>query len=865
MISSFHLDSSILVQVALTLAARGWPVLPVCWPTSGPDGRVVCGCGGGHTGRDIGKAPVGRLAPHGHHDATTDEAIIRRWWAACPNANVGVALDPAGLVAIDCDAEAALDYARTRGLPATVVRLSRMPAYIYRRPSDCPAGRRTPAPGLDILGDGYLVVWGQHPAGCDIRLEPWPPEPAAAPDWVVQILKEAAARRARRRTTAEAPAEGAADVPPPVRLEGPGLSLWRGEFVAVKGAEGLHPRARVRPEDVDRSRTLWHLGLHLARGGAAEHTIAVALAERDRALGLEKYADRGDQVIRYGEIASKVTDAVGGGLAQTHPAGVVDPEPAAAGPAAKPRGGREPNQATVLVEAVRRQVELWHTPDGTAFVTVAGEHWPLRGELARSWLTKVAYDVLGKAPSREAVSSAVATLEGLAVHDGPAFEVFVRLAGVGEDGRPLGPDDDQPLAAVYVDLGAGGSVVEIAPQGWRVVKEAPVRFYRPKQMAALPEPKPGGPDDFAWFLDLFRLNDYRGDLLGGFLLGALRPRGPYPVLMVDGEAGTGKTLLCRVIRRLIDPNKSELRAPPGEERDLAVSARNGWLIALSNIRGLPDWLSDALCRLATDGGFGKRQLYTDADEFIFSGRRPVVLNGIGLAELLTEARRSDLTDRALLIVLDPILPSARRREDDILAEFSARRPHILGALYQAVSRALAEHSRVSLRALPRLADLATWVTAGESALGRQQSSFVRALLGQKSGLARATVEVELLGRVLLAWAETLDSKVWEGTPTELHEILTRAARAANGDRLPPGWPNTGAQLGIILKRLGPDLREIGIQIKRRRVGDRRLVIIERCGADAAADDGSDGCDGVFTRLSGEAAVKKEEEHVEWEG
>jgi hypothetical protein len=52
------------------------------------------------------------------------------------------------------------------------------------------------------------------------------------------------------------------------------------------------------------------------------------------------------------------------------------------------------------------------------------------------------------------------------------------------------------------------------------------------------------------------------------------------------------------------------------------------VLAFDNVSGLPGWLSDALCRLSTGGGWACRQLYTDNDEVLFDGTRPAVLNGI---------------------------------------------------------------------------------------------------------------------------------------------------------------------------------------------------------------------------------------------
>jgi len=79
---------------------------------------------------------------------------------------------------------------------------------------------------------------------------------------------------------------------------------------------------------------------------------------------------------------------------------------------------------------------------------------------------------------------------------------------------------------------------------------------------------------------------------------------------------------------LSDPNKADLRATPKDERDLAIAAEHGRVLAFDNLTFLGDSLSNALCRLATGGGFATRELFTDEGEVIFESQRPVTLNGI---------------------------------------------------------------------------------------------------------------------------------------------------------------------------------------------------------------------------------------------
>ena len=138
-------------------------------------------------------------------------------------------------------------------------------------------------------------------------------------------------------------------------------------------------------------------------------------------------------------------------------------------------------------------------------------------------------------------------------------------------------------------------------------------------------------------------------------LACLRNRGPYPVIVLSGEQGSAKSTFSAILRALLDPNTAPLRALPREDRDLFIAASNGHVLAFDNVSGLPAWISDTLCRLATGGGFAVRQLYTDQDEVLFDAARPVILNGI--EDIVT---RPDLADRAVFLTLEPI-PEERRR------------------------------------------------------------------------------------------------------------------------------------------------------------------------------------------------------------
>src|SRR5262249_35274143 len=160
-----------------------------------------------------------------------------------------------------------------------------------------------------------------------------------------------------------------------------------------------------------------------------------------------------------------------------------------------------------------------------------------------------------------------------------------------------------------------------------VVSDPPVRFRRPKGMLALPRPGDGGSiAELRDFLNVGTDQDFL--LLVAWLVAALRPSGPYPVLCLHGEQGTAKSTTARLLRDLWAPYKARLRRMPTTDRDLMIASSNSWVAAFDNLSHLEPALSDALCCVATGGGYTTRRLYTDEEETIFDVCRPVVLTGI---------------------------------------------------------------------------------------------------------------------------------------------------------------------------------------------------------------------------------------------
>jgi hypothetical protein len=278
----------------------------------------------------------------------------------------------------------------------------------------------------------------------------------------------------------------------------------------------------------------------------------------------------------------------------------------------------KPTQADILIGIADDAALLFHAPNGTAYadIEVNGhrETWPSRTKGFKRWMVKRFFVMTGKAPGSEALQAALNVIEAKAHFDGPERVVGLRVSGL--NGK------------LYLDLGdEHWRAVEIEADGWRIVSKSPARFRRAAGIMPLPMPKQGGSTKT---LKQF-LNVQSGEqfiLAVAWLLAALRNCGPYPILALAGEQGSAKSTFSKLSRSLVDPNAAPLRALPREERDLFIAANNGHVLVFDNVSSMPLWLSDAICRLATGGGFSVRQLYTDQDEILFDAQRPVILNGI---------------------------------------------------------------------------------------------------------------------------------------------------------------------------------------------------------------------------------------------
>ena len=474
--------------------------------------------------------------------------------------------------------------------------------------------------------------------------------------------------------------------------------------------------------------------------------------------------------------------------------------------------GARPTQVSTLIEiATVDGVELFHTADGTPYadITTTGirETWSLRSRGFRRWLQRSFYEKTGCAPSSDALTAAMGIIEAKAHYDGIEREVHLRVANCRD--------------RVYLDLcDPAWRAIEIRSDGWSIADSPPVRFRRTRGMLQIPDPVPGGEvKELGGLRDHLNVDDDSFVLVVAWLLAIIRGSGPYPILALTGEQGTGKSLLADMLRSLLDPRTAGLRPLPSNTRDLYVAAMNGHVLVYDNLSGISREISDCLCRLSTGGGFATRSLYTDDEEVLFDGQRPVALTSI-----TDVASLSDLADRTMIVNLKVIHEEKRKTERELREAFDAARPRILGALLDVAAHGLLKLPTTSMNRLPRMADFALWIKACEEAVW-QVGMFMGAYEVNREDAVDIVLDSDLVATALRQHMKTrLD---FEGTATELLTVLNGVV--SEQVRRSKLWPLNGKALSGQLKRLAPALRRAGITIEHSREGHsgRRLLTIKR--------------------------------------
>jgi hypothetical protein len=401
------------------------------------------------------------------------------------------------------------------------------------------------------------------------------------------------------------------------------------------------------------------------------------------------------------------------------------------------------------------------------------------------YLSHLYYKEFDRAPSDAAMKVALATLRGQSQFEGEVCHIHTRIA--------------KTDAGYWLDLcNEGWQSVLVTQTGWKVMAgDGTPLFSRSSSMRSLPLPENGGTLDALWPLVNIPSEDRL--MVLAWLLECLRPDTPHVVLELIGEQGSVKSTTQKFLRRLIDPNQADLRAAPKSVEDVWVAACKSHMVSLENLSHLSSQFQDALCVLATGGGYSARTMYTNAEETILELRKPIILNGISVI-----VTAQDLLDRCLHIDLPTI--ANRELSSDIETRFNSLQPKLLGALLDLFVKVLVMLPQVNIAPdrRPRMADFATLGEAVYRVNGTSDGSFLSYYATKRKDGVHRTLDGSPVGAALMSFLQTTPNG-WSGNLVELLGKLEQFR--PHGE----AWPKSAKGLGDQLRRIAPSLRLIGYQ------------------------------------------------------
>ena len=485
--------------------------------------------------------------------------------------------------------------------------------------------------------------------------------------------------------------------------------------------------------------------------------------------------------------------------------------------AVKPKGEKSAEDKETQAEKLIRigsELPLFHDDMKEGHVELSGRNVKVRSAAFKQYLSKALWEQEKKAPNSDSLNQAQNVLEAMALFDGSCRPLFNRI------GNHEG--------AIFYDLGDGRAVRTTMGQ-WEIVTDHPRIFKSYPHQQPQVEPKRGG--NLEKLLDYLNITKEDHRLLAMVVLVAYYlPDIARPLLHPWGDQGSGKTTICVLFKRLIDPSKVAVFFAPRDLSETIQALEHHYFLCLDNLSDIPGWLSDLLSQAVTGGGLSKRKLYTDDDDCVYQLKRAISINGIN--QLIY---RPDAMDRSLLIHHSRIDPARRRTETELYTEFEQDRPYLLGAIFDALAKAIEIRPTICLSTLPRMADFCLWGCAIAEALGYTRTDFLEAYQGNVEAQNSEVIGGNTLAQAVLAFMK--NRMEWTGTVGEAFEELHKIASPKEKDGT---FPKAANKLRGHLGRIKPNLLDFGVrfEIADFKVEKGVLITFQKC---ADLSSGRSGC------------------------
>jgi len=466
-----------------------------------------------------------------------------------------------------------------------------------------------------------------------------------------------------------------------------------------------------------------------------------------------------------------------------------------------PKKSKEENSRNKLIDLVKEKCELFSNHEGRSYARFTidnhKEVYAIESQDFIDYLHLWHYRKTNGSISKATLDSAITTLNAIAKFDGRNETIYIRTAQINN--------------TIYIDLvNDEWQCVKVSFEGVEVLDNGPVAFTRNNNMKPLPMPninydESKAKEDIKLLHKHINIKEDQLPLVVGWMLMAMQnSEATYPILMVNGGAGSGKTTACEMIRELVDPNKANLISQPNTNEMRIVGADNH-ILAFDNVSKISPNFSDSLCKIASGDNQVVRKLYSTNTSFMISTKKPLILNGI--PEL---AKRSDLGSRSVKINLGKIW--VRKTAEQTWIDFNNDKSAIFDALLTGVCISLATYENIEIDDMTRMADFCKFSTASHIAYGWNEDTFMRVYNDNVKMSHVDSLESSMLTTAIMKMFDR--ECIFEGRPIELLEHLEERQYVPEKTIRSSKWVSTPKGVVEALDRADASLEVIGIMYEK---------------------------------------------------
>jgi len=419
---------------------------------------------------------------------------------------------------------------------------------------------------------------------------------------------------------------------------------------------------------------------------------------------------------------------------------------------------------------------------------------------AKSWLLFNFKQETKKICSSESYKNALDVIKAYAMFDGSTREtIYNRIA--------------QTNDVIYYDLcSSAWEFMKITKSDIETIPydESIPTFVRKQAMNEQVKPVFEGQDALEELADLLRIVDKEKVVFKVHVICMFFEKHQTPLAVIQGEHGSIKTTISKTIKRIVDPTASNIGSMPTRKENLPQSFQNNYLSVFDNVSSLKQAVSDSICRAITGDQVSNRQLYTDADDYIFQYKRKIVLNGIS-----PRIESPDLIDRSIFYETDQISDDKRLTDEEFNQKLKELMPHILGQIFTTLSKTFEKYDEIgkNIRPFSRMGEFEKYGETISRVLGYKENEFLDRYREKWQLSSISNIDAWPIIGLIQSIME--NQKTVVDTTSNLLKTLREDAKTQGIETKgkESGFPVRANVLSRQLKQLTPTFRRLGYQIK----------------------------------------------------